>query len=1161
MYIDKLLPFVKESDFVKNLIETVNVSDIYIPFSYEKVDGGAVSKSGKILNAFYIIPLDIIVMNESDKVSMDVLSGVYGDSVRLNLTYLDYSKIASRMSVDTEDDGSITASVRVLNGFDTRNNVATDVFINLASNGVSYTGTSTEKFSVEPDVGVSYKELEGINEESPFLGSLFQSEKSGNTVSAKEDKRKVDVTYKWLDSYFSTPESMTNSRETVPLLVGPTAVFKSATVKELCKKYNYRLVDFRVSFTSRLDYTGLINMARIDDKLFNYSCPMEEIVTCSDGFRDFCSKAYDKISEILDRGYLEDNKVSDGESVESNQVALTSEQESKLRELRKNYGEYKKTPVLFFDEITRCKDQGVNNVLVELLNKKKLDNMTLYGCKFVAATNANVMMDSEHQMLKDDLDDLYDVNDSIDVAYANRFQPIIVLPEDVKDRWFDWANSQTEKFGKTVTSIHPVILEFLNRNPRYTYNDSPVIETINQGLSQNEQRAQTFPNYRTWDMLSDYLYEVDYDYEQRLVNDQDAKREFKTKIVVGLISRWGADAFIPFLEKKGYEEYEVGHGKIDDEVGDFLNSSLEAGVPAMLIGPSSMGKTARVKAYIKRRKKETGLEPLLLDISLASKDAVDLMGMPKKQTLVEYVSGSGLNSAGLGSVGKELSDIMKEVTEAESYGMVDSMTIRAPSITYEKAFRKAMKEGREVILFFDECNRCTNPAVMSAMFEAISDYRFAGVSFKHYKHKVKIIGACNMAYDAMFSERSGGYEAAGSLDPALAARFSVFWKKRYDQYDVKSWISFMEDQKEEGKIDGILLDYIKEMADEDIDSVVQLIASVEDRTLIEAVPSTRALFELSKDIKNMRGKPGSGDFASSLYKGKVLFDDFVLQQNSKLRDILYDSSRSVENRAEELVRFLKDYILSFRDSWQVALEGTTVDMGEGRVMSGSDLMEVVSDISDILSDAIVKPMDESKREECEVWIKTATSILDTMQNLDGIVSDDRRSIFTTYVGEEFARNFTPYFDRAFGTVDDSDITIEMLSDDSLISPFFRKESATILSKFSGNTEKMVDHMIELMREFIDVHGTSLPAKNYADFIMGAYSTLPNSDNMVTLLRSGDSSVDAMLAEGEKMGDPWIMQILRCYPSNITVKDVDDMREALKDKEQVEPKKVSRSRIL
>jgi hypothetical protein len=75
MYIDKLLPFVKESDFVRNTVETHRIEDIFIPF--DKVNSDSVqTKKGRMFNAFYIKPCDILVMNESDETSNNILNGV-----------------------------------------------------------------------------------------------------------------------------------------------------------------------------------------------------------------------------------------------------------------------------------------------------------------------------------------------------------------------------------------------------------------------------------------------------------------------------------------------------------------------------------------------------------------------------------------------------------------------------------------------------------------------------------------------------------------------------------------------------------------------------------------------------------------------------------------------------------------------------------------------------------------------------------------------------------------------------------------------------------------------------------------------------------------------------------------------------------------------------
>lgn len=712
MYLEKYFPFIKYADFISNKSEKVMVKNIFIPFRFNSENvPKKPRKIKRFLNAYRVQPINLLVLNESDKISYDVSNGFYGDEVNLNITEVDYSEVANRIEVDEKDSTygseSMVARVNFGGGYEC-SDIDSDIFINTASNGIALSPEDYADIKTDYTPGMSFYDLldnETVDEASALFSDMLDAVKShGNRTVNISDTESTDIIYKYLDEYFSLPEGEglnKNGREVVPLLIGPTAVFKSATVKELCKKYDYRLVDFRASFTSRLDYSGLFQVSELDGEKYSYSCPMEELVTCSDGFRAYCREAYEAVSEILKNGYTLEDTTSDGSSVVGTKVPLTDKKKAKLQKLLDSYQEYMKTPVLFFDEIGRVEDRGVEGVLTTLLNKKKFNDMTLSGCKFIAATNLNINTDLRHLELKDDLDTLYQVQDDNDVAYMNRFLPIKVQPEDVRDRWFDWAKSDGIKHGKTAKNIHPLIVDFLEKHLNLVYNDSPVLDAIEQGLSQNEISSQVFPNYRTWDMLSDYLYSIDEDYEVEVKENKGAKKEYRVRTIEGLISKFACKTFLPFLQKNGYEEKD--ENEIEDDVGDFLSTNLDAGVPALLAGPSSLGKTSRISQYIKKIKKRTGLAPILIDVSLASKDAVDLMGMPEKEDLVEYVGGKDLDDAGLSSVGKKLRSIIKEVSSKESYGMVDRLTVRAPDINIKKRFKQALDEGRQVILFFDEC--------------------------------------------------------------------------------------------------------------------------------------------------------------------------------------------------------------------------------------------------------------------------------------------------------------------------------------------------------------------------------------------------------------------------------------------------------------------------
>lgn len=806
--------------------------------------------------------------------------------------------------------------------------------------------------------------------------------------------------------------------------------------------------------------------------------------------------------------------------------------------------------------VHNCRDKGVNGILVQLLNQKKLNDMTLNGCKFVAATNLDIQKGLEREEYRMELDMLYDVNTDLDVAYSNRFIPLKVYPNDVMGRWFEWASGTTDKKGfKGVSNIHPVVLEFLNNNRDMVYNDKPVLDAIAEGLSDNEQRTQVFPNYRTWDMLSDYLYSVDKTAEAENDGKEDSGDEklYKRKILEGYVSKWCCEKFIPFLESKGYSNFDEVKEPIKDDVGDFLSTALETGSPAMLIGPSALGKTSRVKQYMKKAKIKTGLEPVLINVNLASKDAVDLMGMPVKQSLTEYVGGGILKGSGLDDVSKALQDVVANVSADIKYGMTDIMTLRAPDKTIKDRFVTALKEGREVILFFDEVNRVSSNTVTSAVFEVISDYRFAGVDFSNYKDKVKVVAACNMAWEGMDDE-AGGYGDTGTLDPAFAARFSIYWKKNYDENDVASWIEFMESQKEEGLIDGTLIEFFKGLEPE---KALKIMASVEKRTLEDAQPSTRNMLQLSKDIKSMRGRrQENGTFKAKAFNGKILFTDDVAMMFEDL--VLERQSDSLESHAQKTVKFL-DSLLYGSESWESLLIGDSVKIGDTSI-SASDIIDSLVQCRDDLKQFTLKPMSSDDRVDCSDTIDLVEDLAGFVRQLDINTGNKREDMFKMYLGESILGEFTKYFNNTFGTNLDEDISIEQLSDKTLIIPFMKIVQRNF-SKYSGNTEGMVRYCLDLCKEFMEVHGTSLPNENYAMFLTGIKDILPNADNMVLFLRRSDEGLEEMYKLAEGVGDDWIIDITSDFGNKSTKADIEAIRQLIKDSKKTKKDKNVKYNVL
>lgn len=1169
--ISNYFPFLDKADFIKNVRETHSIDEF---LGYESLitdfDSQTSDSSNRVFKAYRIMPSDTLFLMELPSTVLRIFSGDFGGNIIVDIMEFDYQGVANIIETDLVND--VNKAIFACNGAYLVEDIVTDTFINACANG----------FDVPRDISVDYKVLEESDKQNKdslsswlfmndnidesyimesaldTLQMLKDRRKNGKSNDAEEVKGK-DAVYTWLDAYFSLPEGeemKSGGREVVPLLIGPTAVFKSATVKELCKKYNYRMVDFRVAFTSRLDYSGLFQIGEVEGKKYSYVCPMEEIVVCSDGFREFCKQSYQKLEDILQKGYTEEEIASDGNEVDTEKKYLTDEQKDKIVELQLQYKNYMRTPVLFFDETTRCRDKGVNGILVQLLNQKKLNDMTLNGCKFVAATNLDIQKGLEREEYRMELDMLYDVNTDLDVAYSNRFIPLKVYPNDVMGRWFEWASGTTDKKGfKGVSNIHPVVLEFLNNNRDMVYNDKPTLDAIADGLSDNEQRTQVFPNYRTWDMLSDYLYSVDKTAEAENDGKEDSGEEklYKRKILEGYVSKWCCEKFIPFLESKGYSNYDEVKEPIKDDVGDFLSTALETGSPAMLIGPSSIGKSSRVKQYMKKAKIKTGLEPVLINVNLASKDAVDLMGMPVKQSLTEYVGGGILKGIGLDDVSKALQDVVANVSADIKYGMTDIMTLRAPDKTIKDRFVTALKEGREVIIFFDEVNRVSSNTVTSAVFEVISDYRFAGVDFSNYKDKVKVVAACNMAWEGMDDE-AGGYGDTGTLDPAFAARFSIYWKKNYDENDVASWIEFMESQKEEGLIDGTLIEFFKGLEPE---KALKIMASVEKRTLEDAQPSTRNMLQLSKDIKSMRGRrQENGTFKAKAFNGKILFTDDVAMMFEDL--VLERQSDSLESHAQKTVKFL-DSLLYGSESWESLLIGDSVKIGDTSI-SASDIIDSLVQCRDDLKQFTLKPMSSDDRVDCSDTIDLVEDLAGFVRQLDINTGNKREDMFKMYLGESILGEFTKYFNNTFGTNLDEDISIEQLSDKTLIIPFMKIVQRNF-SKYSGNTEGMVRYCLDLCKEFMEVHGTSLPNENYAMFLTGIKDILPNADNMVLFLRRSDEGLEEMYKLAEGVGDDWIIDITSDFGNKSTKADIEAIRQLIKDSKKTKKDKNVKYNVL
>lgn len=773
MYYDKFLPFLNQSLLVRERREMVSSSEVFCPLLGAVPAEQPFGVQKTIPKVIHVLPLNIKVFDMSDDFCLYYKN--LPDMYEANVVYLDYSSVAR--DIDFQEGGR--ALIRVNRDYLHEEGILSEAFVNTAANDsiLSMEDALSENieivvkekvnlFDLSTDVNLEYFGESLTEEHRMILEAGKFKDLASISKAFKDTKGKVitvrgkvqgfyDAYESWLEGYLTSPPG---GEEQVPLLIGPTGVFKSASVKAICKKHSdkLRFVDFRVAFTSRLDYSGLLQVIEVEGQKYNYNCPMEELVTCSDGFREYCRQALEFLQDILDKGYQTIIDTTDGGETQTIEQPLTEEQRDGIIKLINQYKEYVKTPVLFFDEITRCTDEGVEQVLTTLLNQKKLMNMTLEGCKFIAATNSG---------LGDDvLNQIYQAKNQADSAYARRFIPMQINPQEVKERWLNWAKGQSDDVqigsdglpvldedGNPIKvvrqNIHSNVLRYLEKHSSQIYNEYVIKQAYNNsGMDVGEAVLSPFPNYRTWDMTSKYLYTVD-----ELHTDPNAPKMIVKDTIAGLIGIDAAELFIKFLidEVKGYAlvtDSKGTSGQEEDEMDRFIRETLHSGTPALVVGPSSMGKTSRIKQYAK----SIGAE--LIVITMASLDRVNLVGFPSKVSLNSYVA-RNTEIPDSDGISQGLSSIIDKVRNDpdKKYGLSPQLSVKAPDIDLKTKFEKCVRERKPVVLFFDECNRVPNPVIMSAMFEAVSDC-FVGDT------KIRLLDGTVKTIKEMYEEFQEGKE-------------------------------------------------------------------------------------------------------------------------------------------------------------------------------------------------------------------------------------------------------------------------------------------------------------------------------------------------------------------------------------------------------------------
>lgn len=779
-------------------------------------------------------------------------------------------------------------------------------------------------------------------------------------------------------------------------LVGPTATAKSSIIKHVAHKKNQRVVDIRVAFMSRLDIEGLMERHTDTSRIESFNAGHNEFVECSDEYLEFVRSSLPIIEEAI----------KNAKSVEEVNLYST---------VYENYKEKAKTPVLFFDEITRS-DANIRNAIMSLLVEKRLLDLNFTKARIVAATNHPLTDDAEASAI-------YLTDEVLDDAFLNRLHPVQVHSHEMKNAWIDWASD----------NLHPVVVDYVKSHSKAYYSMTSVFEKVAKSGDFNDFSVTPFPNFRSWDFVSKYL--------------NHNERAFNGDVISGLIGDEAKD-FCEYLTSVGYTDATPKNKNLNH----LVESSLDARIPLLMVTPSSIGKSARVYDYAKKVNAE------VIQINLATQDRVDIMGPPVKVDLVSKVA--GLYDEDLGHLGNEL------VRNLARFNLPTKVTVKAPKRSYSERLRKAEAENRPVILFFDEMNRVSNETLMAAVFEAISDNRFAGISFG--KADVSIVSACNLGETNMDASR---------LDPAFAARFCVHYQSAYQDDDVLSYLDYAENPN--SNYHPHVLAYLQSRSIADLKTAL---ASIEKSTITESASSSRSFEDLSHFLNSMAN--------DNLFTGILEFS--VPSSAYKVSDVF--------NRTHP------DVAISFNSLGSCVLS----DRWAGHAVPGAEkLPEIYKSIKEQFAQDKVDP---------ETYT-LARSFLTAISTIESQVTDRRDWVVTSILGKAEGKSFLSYYNAISGRVV-SFLSIEDVKD-------IAKAQAYVSQEFSKESD--YSQLPNLSVELLVRYSKAFPKVDLAvvrSMISAMISMTPSTDLQRRTIQNMSSNVvtTKLLVQAEE-NITWAMDLL------------------------------------
>lgn len=923
----------------------------------------------------------------------------------------------------------------------------------------------------------------------------------------------------------------------VLLLLGHTAVAKSAVVREVtaaCTNPPRRLVDFRCAFLAKYDIEGLRHFA-VDPETGKYvsdSSPMDKLFICTDEYIDYCEKMEPKIEALLQDKTLSPDEIAAIEETLSN--------------IRHNM----KWPVLFLDEMTRA-ERTIQGAFVLILNQKEFQGFKFKKARLIAASNHPGELSPQYSRFRD----MYQTVDLEDVGVFDRNESLEIKGSDVSPRWVRWiseegrlcpqchffvgeaqSNSETKcpqcknvmhpDDLEVTTRLDPMVVDFIKELktdgsfPR-AYDITTAFDELNKDKSAGKRvspehiGSYPFPNFRTWEFISQYLRRIrpqfQLDPSGRVKRDNQGglmckehnkkSTRWDKRVILSLIgNNTISDDFIETCDTTLTTSSTVERTE-EDALTSGVRISIETGVPLMMIGMSSIGKTSRVKALARE------YQAHVIQLNLGQKARIDIMGAPTDVDVHHsFLSSSSKGDRGRGGAlsrlrkakSSKLTEMESIFKESRPSTFPAKLTTMAPDrrLADEINWALNIKGFKKVILFFDELNRA-DKLTMSAVFEAVSDHRFGGVTFD--PHRVVIMAACNMG---------SNYNAANPLDPATAGRFIVIKKYEMDGSDIDATIKYM---KERVTKDGVhdpyhpsvikyLRNKIKITPDgtKDYSDLKSIYEAIESRTVNKSAPSLRAWDDVDRLLKQLKG--------SSLLSGKLLETTAAFSTVNKIRNL------------DEAIEKLS------------ALPENWAGYGTGDVGKAPHASSVKTYLNKVLK-AVEAARDGLQRGDV---VKNITEVQDLCGSAFRIVAQRntevesyRQDQFKIILGHRYAEDFLTYYNKVAGDV--------VLDIPDLVSKKLMLQYVKQMWVVDTNVSARAETALEAVKAFWSFWNTKTSsATKYQSFLLaigsragsestevfgtllGAYNSYPEIKSFIDLACTRDFSQDELLGKHIKL---------------------------------------------